>query len=87
MIGGTSRDFFLAFMANTSTSPYTLIDGYNTIIGGGNNDTIQADPTDSVSGPDNAPFSGVTTASFKVLTGFAQNGQQLITLPLHGTSG
>ncbi len=82
MIGGTTSDYFFAEMANTSTTPYQLIDGYNTIIAGGNHDVIEADPTDSVSGPDNSPLSGDTTFDYEVLTGFAQNNQPLTTDPL-----
>jgi hypothetical protein len=37
-----------------------------------------------VSGPNNSELGGATTDYYGVLTGFAQDGEQLITFPLGG---
>ncbi len=86
MIGGTGTAYYFTWIVNTPGDPTAVTPNNDVVITGGGASTLYVDSSTQVSGPNNQPLTGLNSIE-EVLTGFAQNGQQIIKYPLEPESG
>ncbi len=86
MTGGTGTAYYFTWIVNIPGSPTAVLPNNDIIMTGGGASTLYVDASTQVSGPNNQPLTGLNSIE-EVLTGFAQNGQQIIKYPLEPESG
>ncbi len=86
MIGGTGTAYYFTWIVNNPEAPTAVIPNNDVIMTGDGASTLYVDPSTQVSGPSNKPLTGLNSIE-QVLSGFAQNGQQLIKYPLEPETG
>jgi len=86
MIGGTGTAYYFTWIVNNPEVPSSVVQNNDIIMTGGGASTLYVDSSTQVSGPNNQPLTGLNAIE-ELLTGFAQNGQQIINYPLEPETG